>query len=530
MAPKLKYVAIPADLSEAVTYSPTGTLLLCDVSARSNEVLSFLSRLRRFNMGFFPTEVVDLKAFQVIRQQQKREDSLGGNTNPTAAQGELVTDTFRKARALFEEGYKLRASDIHIRIYLEQWAEILFRIHGSMTHIRRINWEEGRKLCQAIYQSIADVADPTYREGVPQDARIARAADLPDGLTGIRIASGPHAHGSYMVLRLLYEAVEGVSGGLGDRLRHLGYSEQHILSIELMRRRPAGMNIIAGPTGSGKSTTLKHTMESILLTRPDLNLMSVEDPPEYPMAGVVQVPVTNAESQEARAEAFTKTIRLALRSDPDIIMIGEIRDAESARLAIQASMTGHQVWTTLHANDAFNILSRMVDILATQAGNPMNTLADPSILTGVIAQRLIKTLCPHCKIPFRMGHRLIPEDVEGRLIKVMDASDFNSVYLRGQGCTHCRNGIAGRTVVAEVVCPDPKMMDFFRTDGITAARNYWLKEQKGKTFIHHAISKIRDGIVDPVLAEEVVGPLTMDMVFEDGTIEEAEYVSLVRSN
>jgi len=181
----------------------------------------------------------------------------------------------------------------------------------------------------------------------------------------------------------------------------------------------------------------------------------VEDPPEYPIPGAIQTPVANVSTAEERSAAFQAAIKAAMRLDPDVIMIGEIRDTPSASLALQAAMTGHQVWTTLHANNSIAIVDRLIDL-----GVPAEILCDPAIVSGLVSQRLVKTLCPHCKVSLKnaIGSLSIREEYE-RIAKYID---LESVYIKGEGCDKCSgSGLLGRTVVSEVILPDNKIMEFF---------------------------------------------------------------------
>lgn len=506
-------VDVPIAIQPYVEYID-GRLLVAEEFTRNPRYLSFVDRLCKMH-GPIPQEVVTLQTISEQRHRRMR----GNNGSHTA--------TIADAIKMFEDACRRKASDIHIRIYGD-YAILKYRINGDLSDISQWTADYAEAICHVIYTSMADVADPTYQPSVTQDARIAKPEMLPEGLYGIRISSGPHSDGSFMVLRLLY-ASENVQAGvdMGERLRELGYGEDHIQIIRFLARRPTGITIIAGPTGSGKSTTLKHTLEGLSSARPELCIMSVEDPPEYPMSGVLQMPVMAGASSADREEAFGRAIRSAMRSDPDIMMIGEIRDQETARLAIRAAMTGHQVWTTLHANSAFNIINRMCDIMASpQMPDPIKTLADITVLSGLVSQRLVKTICPHCRIPLLDNKEKMPEDLLRRLSRVVDLErDGHHIYLCGPGCDRCSGGVKGRTVVAEVVATDPKLLECLREGGIDRAQEHWLKAQEGRTVIQHMIEKITHGLVDPAMAEAIVGPLTTDMVFRDGVLEKSEYAA-----
>lgn len=426
---------------------------------------------------------------------------------------ELQSDMQTAALNLFTQAVKMRASDIHIRATKNLRTEIRFRVHNDLEFIREDSPEFGIKLMSSIYQSMTDVSDANFEEMSTQDARISDKKKLPPMLDGIRIATTPYVNGVAMVMRLLYN--DSVND---SNLEKRGYHPGQVDAIELMKRRPTGINIIAGPTGSGKSTTLQCVLSSIIKeTDQRKHVITVEDPPEYPIPGAVQTPVTNADSEESRSAAFQRSIKAAMRLDPDIIMIGEVRDAASARLAIQAAMTGHQVWTTVHANNAMAIVDRLLDLNV-----PIELLTDPTIVSGLNCQRLLKVLCPHCK------KSLSDKDVEARyserdLARIYQIGRLDNIHVVGDGCEHCRHtGIAGRTVVAETIICDHKIMQYLRKRDKIEAINYWKREQGGITMIEHAILKVCQGLVDPFQAEDVVGPLTMAKIESDYSIDSQE--------
>jgi len=182
-------------------------------------------------------------------------------------------------------------------------------------------------------------------------------------------------------------------------------------------------------------------------------------------------------------------------------MIGEIRDTPSASLALQAAMTGHQVWTTLHANNSIAIVDRLIDL-----GVPAEILCDPAIVSGLVSQRLVKTLCPHCKVSLKnaIGSLSIREEYE-RIAKYID---LESVYIKGEGCDKCSgSGLLGRTVVSEVILPDNKIMEFLRARNKSSAIDYWMRSAGGKTMLMDAVDKVNAGLCDPFLVEDVVGPI-----------------------
>lgn len=431
-------------------------------------------------------------AMAVIEQHRALQSEQSVEVTERSDMQRIATDLFRKA-------VELRASDIHIRVASRGHAAVYFRVHNDLKLQEEHPASWGKFLCSAIYTAMSDVSDSTYEELSRQDGRISSRDKLPKGLDGIRIATTPQVDGSIMVLRLLYNDTNQCND-----LCLLGYSPEQKALVSLMKRRPTGINIISGPTGSGKSTTLQRTLLSIHEDcRGTKHIITVEDPPEYPMPGIVQTPVANANTESERSAAFQAAIKSAMRLDPNVIMIGEMRDTPSAALGIQASMTGHQVWTTLHSNGAFSIIDRMVDM-----GIPLNTMCDPTIITGLICQRLLKVLCPTCKVPMaRVLSRFAPDEQA----RVMSVIDISSAHVVGDGCPSCNgSGIAGRTVVAEVVVPDLPMMVLIKRGAKDKAIEYW-RSRGGSNMLEMAIQKINDGLCDPFQAEEEVGPLNFGL-------------------
>jgi general secretion pathway protein E len=420
----------------------------------------------------------------------------------------------RTAMSIFSEAFNRKASDIHIRVAKGSKTTILFRIHGDMMVFSENLDSWGEQLCSAIYSAMVSTSDSTYEKNSRQDARISARSKLPQGLDGIRVATAPTPNGTLMVLRLLYN-----DGDKRLELSDLGYSPDQIDDIDTLKKSPVGVIIIGGETGSGKSTSLQTILIDIYKkSEGQKHIITVEDPPEYPMPGVVQTAVTNARDSKDRSEAFNAAIRSTLRLDPDIIMIGEVRDGASAQLAIEAAMTGHQVWTTLHINSALDGLSRLLKLQVE-----LFDATDPNLIRGLVCQKLVKVICPACKVNISKVLKNYDQEDLQRISKVANLDD---VYVQNPApskeCPRCKgDAIVGRTVCAEVIITNTEMMRLYGAGKRAAAYAYW-KRAGGSSMMDEAIRKVRLGLVDPFHAEASLGPLTLDEIDDEPEVNGAK--------
>lgn len=488
---------LPEEYRPLMCLYSDGRFLVAKTHLDSPYTRSLVARAQRlgYQVNKIPSDIESIRRAYEINQGGAEKKQ----TFDTTKMQKDVTD-------LLIRGFHARASDIHIRVSKREHTSVWMRIMGDLTFKEEHSYEYGERLCSTIYMAMADVADTAFKPLERQDARMAGGDKLPPGLHGVRIATTPQVDGFVMVMRLLYN---DTSDGETLDLKKLGYTEVHSKAIQTMKDRPTGINIIAGPTGSGKSTTLQRIIVSYLRERHNkVHVITVEDPPEYPLKGAVQTPVV-ADSPEGRARAFSAAISAAMRLDPDTIMIGEVRDKSSAKLSVQAAMTGHQVWTTVHANDAMGIMDRMIDLLRdTENPNPLDLIADPTIISGLICQRLSKVICPSCKVKFVSKMDELDPDLVERVKSAV--SDIDRVFVRGDGCESCNHsGIKGRSALAEVIAPDMAFMMKLKGGDKFGAADYWRTQLGGKTLVEHAIMKVEEGIVDPGMAEETVGPLIL---------------------
>lgn len=485
-----------------MAYMSDGRLFVSQSHVTSQFTFEFAAKLNM--MGKTVERVVTtLEAIESLYKE--------GNGSKNSMSEVRSTEFKKEGLDLISHAANAGASDIHIRVNKKR-TEILYRINGDLIYQREAIYEYGEKLCTAIYQALSDTSDTNFKSKERQDARIGDKDKLPPSINGVRIATTPTDQGFLMVMRLLTD-------NNSPTLESLGWGKTHAIQLGFMKSRPYGMNIICGPTGSGKSTTLQRTLRDKIDDHEGrIHVMTVEDPVEYPIPGAVQTSVTNASTSEERKRKFEDAIRASLRLDPDVIMIGELRDLSSAELAFHAALTGHQVWATLHANNPIGILDRLISM-----GLDRYLIADPNNLTGLISQNLVKVLCSHCKVPYKdaVQRNLVPPGLRNRVESV--CTNMENIHIRGDGCPACKNtGVSGRTAIVEILIPDQTFMDYYLKQEKQNAISYWRDKQDGKTITQHAIDKIDAGIIDPHMAEEVVGPLNFDVISKDFSLQMGE--------
>lgn len=327
----------------------------------------------------------------------------------------------RFVNALLRDAVKSRASDIHIESY-EKHVSVRNRIDGLL--YKKV--EAPKHAQSSIVARVKIMAGLNIAEKrLPQDGRIRRKIAGKD--IDVRVSTIPTAHGERIVMRILDRS------NVILRLEDLGFAQENLDNFNHLINRPHGIILVSGPTGSGKTTTLYAALSRI--NSPDINILTVEDPVEYQLAGVGQMQV-----QSKIDLTFANGLRAFLRQDPDVIMVGEIRDRETAEIAIQASLTGHLVLSTVHTNDAPGAVTRLVDM-------GVEPFLVSSTLVGVLAQRLVRNLCNDCKQPY--------EPTAEEMIQLKIDPQPGLTFYREVGCNKClETGYRGRSGIYELLLID----------------------------------------------------------------------------
>jgi type IV pilus assembly protein PilB len=382
--------------------------------APSEDVLLELRRLARANEAL--GAIIDEASFEAIDEDGDDLEAEDGISDGPVVR--LVNSIIFQAA---EDG----ASDVHFEPQ-EDALMVRFRVDGVLNIAQRIP----KQLAPGVTTRVKVLAKLDLAERrKPQDGRITLGAAAAGRMLDIRVATLPTVEGESVVMRLLDKSTRAPT------LHELGFSETMRDAFREIVARPTGALLVTGPTGSGKSTTLYAALSEI--NRPEINVITVEDPVEYRLGGVNQVQINNRAGL-----TFSSALRSILRSDPDVVMVGEIRDVETAKISIEAALTGHFVLSTLHTNDAPGALTRL-----TEMG--VEPFLTSSAVSGVLAQRLARTLCTHCAVPYRPSEEellaaRVPHDRIGRFME--------TEFRRKVGCARCsQTGYRGRVGIFQLL-------------------------------------------------------------------------------
>lgn len=419
------------------------------------EVLAAIDRIYR--------RTEDISGLARELEQELGEGSVDFGALAAASPGLEEAPVVKLLQSLFDDAAQVRASDIHIEPQ-EGRLQIRFRIDGVL----HLQTEADIKIAPALALRLKLMSDLDISEKrLPQDGRF--AVRVKNARIDVRISSMPTQYGESIVMRLLNQS------GMTLRLDAIGMPKPMLDKFRSIVARPNGLVLVTGPTGSGKTTTLYCALAE--LNSMEKKLITVEDPVEYRLSGINQVQVNEKIELD-----FARVLRSALRQDPDIVLVGEMRDQETAQIGLRAAMTGHLVLSTLHTNDAASTPLRLMDM-----GVPRYMVG--SSLQAVLAQRLVRVICESCTTPYTPT----PSEHEWLSLELKDKVDMGR-YFHGKGCSHCNGlGYRGRTGVYELLEMSQAVVDAANDVDPAVFLKAAAHQMGGQTLRRHAVQLVIQG-------------------------------------
>ena len=411
---------------------------------------------------------------ETLTQLENRGESIDAETIRSVAESNPVK---KLLNTVLLQAIRDKASDIHFEPFEDEY-HMRYRIDGMLYEML----PPPKYIAVAIASRIKVMANLDIAERrMPQDGRIELLID--QNPVDLRVAVLPTMFGESVVLRVLDRSHVQLD------LERIGFREDELEVFRKLISKPNGIIIVTGPTGSGKTTTLYAAMKT--LNTPDVKILTTEDPVEYDLDGLIQCQINSDIGM-----TFARCLRSFLRQDPDIILVGEIRDLETATIAIQASLTGHLVFSTLHTNDAPSTIARVLDL-------GVESFLITATVEAIVAQRLVRKICPRCREEFTptadmlMELELTPEDVEGR------------TFYRGAGCDYCRGtGYSGRLAIFEILILDEQIRILIMEQASSNRIREAARKRGMRTLRESGLLAIYDGMTT---IEEVVSQTVMEM-------------------
>jgi len=410
--------------------------------------------------------VADPRLKEAIEDLTREHVEVEGSAMEDGAVVEADAPLIKLVNSIIVEAFKMRASDIHLEP-LAKTFRMRYRIDGVLHELKA----PPKRLQPAVISRLKIQSNMSISEHrIPQDGRI--QTSVGGKLIDLRVSCLPTNHGESIVMRILDK--EGLRLGLPE----LGFFTDDQQTFERLIGLPDGILLVTGPTGSGKTTTLYSCLHFI--NRPDRKIITVEDPVEYLLAGINQVQVS-----EAVGLTFSFALRSILRQAPNVIMIGEIRDLETASIAINASLTGHLVFSTLHTNDAPSAVTRLIDI-------GVKPFLVASSTRALMAQRLVRKVCRQCAAPS------VPSDAEMRTLG-MDAAGLQGAnFQKGKGCSNCSNtGYRGRFGIFEIFVIDDEARKLIYEKVSSSVLRARAREMGMRTLREDGLRKVQAGLTTP---------------------------------
>ena len=433
-----------------------------------------------------PNRINSDQVVNPLTGKQDQEDI----TQTTEIHLSKADDQIGRIKTLLSGALRNRASDIHLEP-MTDGLRVRYRIDGVLRDITTLPADQSRKVIVALkVMSKMDISESRR----PQDGRIEEkytSASQAELGMDMRVSTLPCVNGEKAVIRLLPRKNPYTN------LNKLGFTEKTLATYKTWLQQPQGMIILTGPTGSGKTSTLYTSLQAV--AQEHVNVVTVEDPVEYVLPRITQTQV-----HEAAGMTFAAGLRAILRQDPDIIMVGEIRDGETAETAVRAALTGHLVFTTLHTNDAVGAIPRLKDI-----GPDPGLLSDA--LLGIVAQRLARRVCPHCAEPYT------PTDAELQVLGLEWKQIRAGSWQHGRGCSMCFNsGYLGREAIVELLDIDDTVRELIYEGTMTQLHRY-LASINFASFRIAAIEKVLAGLTT---VEEVLRVIPKSALYSKSSIKQ----------
>lgn len=425
-------------------------------------------------LSFITGKDIKIKELDGDRFDQLFEDQYGGSVSPdgvskkpssfSSSLKDISTGSVvQQVNTIINQAIDMGASDIHIEPY-EQYVRVRYRIDGVLQDVGKIALMHKDAVISRIkVMAHLDIAEKRR----PQDGRIRLEKEKHS--IDLRISTLPTDFGEKVVLRILDKSNQRLN------LKELGFEKENLSKFRKAIHHPYGMILVTGPTGSGKTTTLYAALNE--LNTEEVNITTIEDPIEYNLHGINQTHV-----RSDIGLTFSHALRSILRQDPNIIMVGEIRDLETAEIAIRSALTGHLVFSTLHTNDAPSAITRLVDM-------GIEPFLVASSVRLVMAQRLVRRICTNCKQTYQPGETLLAD---------LELSNHLDLFYKGEGCEQCNGtGFKGRTALFEIM----PMSEAISEKVVNHAGGHELQKQakaEGMVTLREAgIQKVKDGLTTP---------------------------------
>lgn len=457
-----------------------------------------------------------------LAELMKKGVGLVGGNQEQAPKGALAL-----AVSLISRTVAIQATDLHI-VVRENLTEICVRHKGTIKLMDRLTHAEGRALCRVLFM-FEGAQISTYKEKECQSAQISGNVLLPFGLSSIRMERGPcypvEKDCGFVAARLqkyevntdppkeileLAPSVKLTSPPPPPEKANFTGSGLTVRQQEMLERimeTTSGLVLVTGPTGSGKTSLLNQMLRHVSQIYPGKRLITAEDPVEIPMPWAIQIPIMNTQNEKASGDGFSNALRVMLRMDPEIILLGELRGADSALAAVNAALTGHFVTSTLHVFDPFLAIDRL-EIMDNVRLNRKVT-CDPKLIRAVIAQRIVTVLCQNCAVPMKSLAEPGGNTSKWLCEAVATYGDVSNVKVRGIGCDMCGgDGIVGRTAIAEIVPTSSALMsDYIEHGTATARKNHRAKPTSDKSMMGNAMDRVLRGEIDPHSVCEFIDPI-----------------------